>query len=158
MLFSPPIMFPRSWSFEPIGFEGFEGTIIEGLRRKGHAERRPASRRRRILLVEFGSDDAEQAQNLALQLIDRLKQVPDPPAMRLYTNSEAPHRLESARKWTARGRLCSRAPPQWEGWDDAAVAPEKLGGYLRDIRNCSTSTTTRAPSTDISGTDAFTCA
>jgi len=21
-----------------------------------------------------------------------------------------------------------------EGWDDAAVAPEKLGGYLRDIR------------------------
>ena len=26
------------------------------------------------------------------------------------------------------------APPEWEGWDDAAVAPEKLGGYLRDIR------------------------
>jgi Fe-S oxidoreductase len=24
--------------------------------------------------------------------------------------------------------------PEWEGWDDAAVAPEKLGGYLRDIR------------------------
>ena len=26
------------------------------------------------------------------------------------------------------------AVPEWEGWDDAAVAPEKLGGYLRDIR------------------------
>jgi len=26
------------------------------------------------------------------------------------------------------------APAEWEGWDDAAVAPEKLGGYLRDIR------------------------
>jgi len=26
------------------------------------------------------------------------------------------------------------APTEWEGWDDAAVAPEKLGGYLRDIR------------------------
>ncbi len=26
------------------------------------------------------------------------------------------------------------SPPEWEGWDDAAVAPEKLGGYLRDIR------------------------
>src|SRR2546429_9280878 len=25
-------------------------------------------------------------------------------------------------------------PPRWEGWDDAAVAPEKLGGYLRDLR------------------------
>jgi Fe-S oxidoreductase len=26
------------------------------------------------------------------------------------------------------------APAEWEGWDDSAVAPEKLGGYLRDIR------------------------
>jgi len=26
------------------------------------------------------------------------------------------------------------APAEWEGWDDAAVPPEKLGGYLRDIR------------------------
>ena len=26
------------------------------------------------------------------------------------------------------------APPEWEGWDDAAVAPEKVGAYLRDIR------------------------
>ena len=25
-------------------------------------------------------------------------------------------------------------PPRWEGWDDAAVAPEKLGPYLRDLR------------------------
>ena len=26
------------------------------------------------------------------------------------------------------------APLEWEGWDDAAVAPEKLGAYLRDLR------------------------
>ena len=25
-------------------------------------------------------------------------------------------------------------PPTWEGWEDAAVAPEKLGGYLREMR------------------------
>ncbi len=25
-------------------------------------------------------------------------------------------------------------PLNWEGWEDAAVAPEKLGGYLRDLR------------------------
>jgi Fe-S oxidoreductase len=25
-------------------------------------------------------------------------------------------------------------PPRWEGWDDASVAPEKLGAYLRDLR------------------------
>jgi len=26
-------------------------------------------------------------------------------------------------------------PHGWEGWEDAAVPPEKLGGYLRDLRN-----------------------
>src|SRR4029077_6851377 len=26
------------------------------------------------------------------------------------------------------------AAPQWDGWDDSAVAPEKLGAYLRDLR------------------------
>ena len=25
-------------------------------------------------------------------------------------------------------------PPNWEGWEDAAVAPEKLGGYLRALK------------------------
>ena len=25
-------------------------------------------------------------------------------------------------------------PLTWEGWEDSAVAPEKLGGYLRDLR------------------------
>ena len=42
--------------------------------------------------------------------------------------------------WTIQGigravrRNAPGAPPEWEGWDDAAVAPEKLGAYLRDIR------------------------
>jgi hypothetical protein len=25
-------------------------------------------------------------------------------------------------------------PDAWEGWEDSAVAPERLGGYLRDLR------------------------
>ena len=25
-------------------------------------------------------------------------------------------------------------PLSWEGWEDSAVAPEKLGNYLRDLR------------------------
>ena len=26
------------------------------------------------------------------------------------------------------------SPAEWEGWDDSAVAPHKLGAYLRDVR------------------------
>ena len=51
------------------------------------------------------------------------------------------------------------APPEWEGWDDAAVAPEKLGAlparYPQADGRIRLST---ALSTDISGTAAFTCA
>ena len=35
-------------------------------------------------------------------------------------------------KVSADGRV--RGQFEWEGWDDAAVAPEKLGSYLRGIR------------------------
>ncbi len=68
------------------------------------------------------------------QLIDRLKQMPDAPNTRLYTPSEARavwHLRESGPRAAA---FAPGAAPQWEGWDDAAVAPEKLGRYLRDIR------------------------
>ncbi len=35
-------------------------------------------------------------------------------------------------------RAASAVPgslPRWEGWDDASVAPEKLGPYLRELRH-----------------------
>jgi FAD/FMN-containing dehydrogenase/Fe-S oxidoreductase len=125
---------PEILEFEPIGFEGFEGSITEGLRRKGtpHVDLLPEGGG--VLLVEFGSDDAQHARELAVNLMDRLKQVSDPPAMRLYTKSEAPIVWNLRESGPRAAAFAPGAPPQWEGWDDAAVAPEKLGGYLRDIR------------------------
>jgi FAD/FMN-containing dehydrogenase/Fe-S oxidoreductase len=125
---------PEILTFEPIGFEGFEGSIVDGLRRKGAPKLELLPEGRGIVLVEFGSDDAQHARSLAEKLIDRLQQMPDPPNTRLYTPSEARavwHLRESGPRAAA---FAPGALPQWEGWDDAAVAPEKLGRYLRDIR------------------------
>jgi FAD/FMN-containing dehydrogenase/Fe-S oxidoreductase len=125
---------PEILEFEPIGFEGFEGSITEGLRRKGvpHTDLLPEGGG--VLLVEFGSEDDQHARNLALKLMDRLKQVYEPPAMRIYTESEARIVWNLRESGPRAAAFAPGAPPQWEGWDDAAVAPEKLGGYLRDIR------------------------
>ena len=71
---------------------------------------------------------------LAQQLIERLKQVPDAPNTRLYTPAEARHVWQLRESGPRAAAFAPGAAPQWEGWDDAAVAPEKLGGYLRDIR------------------------
>jgi len=125
---------PEILSFQPIGFEGFEGSIVDGLQKKDapHLELLPQGRG--IVLVEFGSDDPDEMQDRALRLIDRLKQLPDPPNTRLYTKPEARHVWHLREAGPRAAAFAPGAPPQWEGWDDAAVAPEKLGGYLRDIR------------------------
>jgi FAD/FMN-containing dehydrogenase/Fe-S oxidoreductase len=125
---------PEILSLQPIGFEGFEGSIVDGLRRKGAPKLELLPAGNGIVLVEFGSDDPDHVRSLAQQLIDRLQRVPDPPTARLYTAAEARavwHLRESGPRAAA---FAPGAAPQWEGWDDAAVAPEKLGGYLRDIR------------------------
>ncbi len=125
---------PEILGFEPIGFEGFEGSIVDGLRRKGAAKLELLPEGRGIVLVEFGSDDAEHARSLGQQLIDRLKDVPDAPNTRLYTPAEARDVWRLRESGPRAAAFAPGAAPQWEGWDDAAVAPEKLGSYLRDIR------------------------
>ncbi len=125
---------PEILRFNPIGFEGFEGSIVDGLRSKGAAKLELLPQGRGIVLVEFGSDDPGYARNLAQQLIEFLKRMPDAPDTRLYTSAEARHVWHLRESGPRAAAFAPGAKPQWEGWDDAAVAPEKLGGYLRDIR------------------------
>lgn len=125
---------PEVLRFEPIGYEGFEGGIVDGLRAKGAANLDLLPEGRGIVMVEFGSDDAQDARNQAQRLIDSLKHSHDAPQTRLYSPEEARHVWSLRESGPRAAAFAPGAKPQWEGWDDAAVAPEKLGGYLRDIR------------------------
>ncbi len=125
---------PEILPLNPIGLEGFEGTIVDGLKMKKapHLELIPEGRG--FLLVEFGSNDPAEADASAHQLIELLKQAPDAPNMRLYTKAEARHVWKLRESGPRAAAAAPGMPPEWEGWDDAAVPPEKLGNYLRDIR------------------------
>src|SRR6267378_2600912 len=125
---------PEILRFHPIGLEGFEGSIVDGLKRKGAPNLELLPGGRGILLVEFGADDPNEAYQLAIQLIDRLKKVREAPNVRLYSNSEALAVWQIREAGPRAAAFAPGAQAEWEGWDDAAVAPEKLGGYLRDIR------------------------
>jgi len=125
---------PEILQFHPIGLEGFEGSIVDGLQRKGAPNLNLLPEGRGFLLVEFGADDPNEAQHLASQLIDRLKQASAAPNARLYSRSEARAVWQIREAGPRAAAFAPGAPAEWEGWDDAAVAPEKLGGYLRDIR------------------------
>ena len=125
---------PEILEFRPIGLEGFEGSIVDGLKRKGSPNLDLLPEGRGFLLVEFGSDDPGEANQLALQLLEHLKRVPDPPTARIYSEKEARLVWQIRESGPRAAAFAPGVPPEWEGWDDAAVAPEKLGAYLRDIR------------------------
>jgi FAD/FMN-containing dehydrogenase/Fe-S oxidoreductase len=125
---------PEILKFGPIGLEGFEGTIIDGLRQKGapHLELLPQGRG--FLLVEFGAQEAAEAEAVARRMMAALQHSADPPDMRLYSQAEARHIWKIRESGPRAAAAAPGAPPEWEGWDDSAVAPEKLGPYLRDLR------------------------
>jgi FAD/FMN-containing dehydrogenase/Fe-S oxidoreductase len=125
---------PEILEFKPIGLEGIEGSIIEGLRRKQAPHMDLLPQGHGFLLVEFGADDPGTCGQRAQQLVARMQQLPKPPGSRIYTPAESKHIWQIREAGPRAAAFAPGAPVEWEGWDDAAVAPEKLGGYLRDIR------------------------
>ncbi|MHB8652399.1 MAG: FAD-binding and (Fe-S)-binding domain-containing protein [Terriglobia bacterium] len=125
---------PEVLEFGPIGLEGFDGSMADALKKKGAPGLDLLPKGGGFLLVEFGSNDAGETEQRAERMMQALKRGPGAPNMRLYSKAEARavwHVRESGPRAAA---FSPGAPMRWEGWDDAAVAPEKLGAYLRDLR------------------------
>jgi FAD/FMN-containing dehydrogenase/Fe-S oxidoreductase len=125
---------PEILQFKPIGLEGFEGAMVDGLRAKGAANLELLPQGRGILLVEFGFDEPGLAQGTAEQLMAALKRSPGAPEMRLYSAGETKAVWKLRESGPRAAANIPGTPPRWEGWDDASVAPEKLGPYLRELR------------------------
>jgi len=125
---------PEILEFHPIGLEGFEGSIIDGLRKRRAPNLELLPSGGGFLLVEFGADDPREPESLAQELLDRLKRLPNPPSARIYSSSEAKAIWQIREAGPRSAAFAPGASPEWEGWDDSAVAPEKLGAYLRDLR------------------------
>ncbi len=125
---------PDILQFGPIGLEGFEGSMVDGLRRKcaPHLDLVPEGRG--YLLVEFGCDRPDEATRAATGFVDWVKRLRNGPSVRLYSPPEARAMWRIREAGPRAAAAAPGAPLSWEGWDDAAVAPDKLGAYLRDLR------------------------
>jgi FAD/FMN-containing dehydrogenase/Fe-S oxidoreductase len=125
---------PEILQFKPIGLEGFEGAMVDGLQRKGAPNLDLLPPGQGILLVEFGYDNPAEAKATAERLIETLKRSSQAPATRLYTPQETKAVWKLRESGPRAAANIPGQPPRFEGWDDAAVAPEKLAGYLRELR------------------------
>ena len=120
----------------PIALEGMDRRLITDMELRGmHPHDIPLlPEGDGWLLVEFGGDTREEALERAGEFTRWLEELDEPPAIKLVDDVGEERRLwkvrEDALAATAY-RLGER--DHWEGWEDAAVPPERLGDYLRDF-------------------------
>jgi FAD/FMN-containing dehydrogenase/Fe-S oxidoreductase len=120
--------------FGPIGLETFDRRLVRNELAKGfkrHAELLPDGDG--WLLVEFGADSADQANAQAEDFVAAVEKSDGHLGVKLYEDPD-----QIAQVWEIRegGVGNSKIPgehPGWPSWEDAAVAPDRIGDYLRDL-------------------------
>ena len=127
---------PEIMQHKPIGLEGFDDLLAHYTQAKGINSEGLAllPEGGGWLMVEFGADTAQEAESQARNLMHSLGRVANPPTMRLCDKQQAKRVWEVRESALGATSHVPGEPFNWEGWEDAAVAPEKLGGYLRDLR------------------------
>jgi FAD/FMN-containing dehydrogenase/Fe-S oxidoreductase len=121
----------------PIGLEGIDELLVRHSRKKNLNAKGLAllPDGQGWLYVEFGADTTAEAEAQASRLMERLRTRPGAPSMRLFRDPAETQHVWAVRE-SALGAT-SFVPGEaknWEGWEDAAVPPERLGEYLRRLR------------------------
>ena len=122
---------------QPTACEGLDDRLIEDMKKKGlHPQDvtilPPGNG---WLVVEFGGESKQEADDQAHALMDKLQKTRQPPSMKLFDDEQ-----EEKMVWEVRESglgataFVPGAAPTWEGWEDSAVPPARLGNYLRDLR------------------------
>jgi FAD/FMN-containing dehydrogenase/Fe-S oxidoreductase len=128
---------PRILEFEPMGLEGMDDRLIADIR---HIGVRDDSLRQLPegcgwLLVEFGGDSRHEADARAQEMVQQLARRGAAPASRMFDDRAHEEQIWRTREagLGATAHVTSDHPT-WEGWEDSAVPPERLGQYLRQFR------------------------
>ncbi|MGN6782471.1 MAG: FAD-binding and (Fe-S)-binding domain-containing protein [Marmoricola sp.] len=128
---------PRILPFEPIALEGFDDLLvhdeqIEQLNATGLEELPEGSG---FLMAQFGAAEQDDADARARALLDALGDAPHARA-KLVRDPDQQHLLWKVRE---AGLGASAHVPHhadaWPGWEDSAVAPDRLGDYVRDLQD-----------------------
>jgi FAD/FMN-containing dehydrogenase/Fe-S oxidoreductase len=121
---------------EPIALEGLDHRLIhdqqvKGLNADALGELPKGSG---YLMVQFGGETQHEADERAQRMLDALGESEHNPDVALLDDPKHEDELWQVRE----AGLGATAhvpgePDTWEGWEDSAVHPDRLGNYLRDL-------------------------
>ncbi len=129
---------PTALKFNPIALEGLDDLLIDYMRKKGlDEEDLPLlPKGNGWLMIEFDGDTKEESDAKAKALMAEFNVGKNKPHMELYDDPRKEKRLwdirESGLGATA---FIPGLPDNWPGWEDSAVPPEKVGDYLKDLKD-----------------------
>jgi FAD/FMN-containing dehydrogenase/Fe-S oxidoreductase len=127
---------PEILKFKPIACEAIDALLVKNMKIKGlHSQDlKLLPKGRGWLLVEFGGEDRQDSDNQARRLMESLKKHGDAPEAKLYDDPNEEHLVWEIREsglgataWVPGEHVT------WEGWEDSAVPPDKVGPYLREL-------------------------
>jgi FAD/FMN-containing dehydrogenase/Fe-S oxidoreductase len=127
---------PLILTHEPVGLEGIDERLVDFMRLKHQHETALQSLPKGCgwLIVEMGGDTTEEAVDKAQALMRDLKRDHDVADARLLRDKQAQTRIWEVRKaGLGATAFVPHHPDAWEGWEDSAVPPTRVGAYLREL-------------------------
>ncbi|MBE2997474.1 FAD-binding oxidoreductase [Nocardiopsis sp. HNM0947] len=125
---------PALLEHAPLTVEGINDRMVAALDRHGASARVPLPDGGAWMLVEIAGDDPGAATAAAEGMLAALPEHSRPQDSVVVTDPGHQKALWRIREEGA--GITQRTPDgrdAWSGWEDAAVPPENLGGYLRDF-------------------------
>ncbi|MFE2266323.1 FAD-binding and (Fe-S)-binding domain-containing protein [Streptomyces griseosporeus] len=128
---------PAVLPYEPIALEGLDQHLIRDERLK-HLNPDAIAQLpdgKAFLMVQFGADTLKEAEERAHRMLDGLHESEHDPDVAFLDDPSHEEQLWQVREagLGATAHLPAR-PDTFEGWEDSAVPPERLGDYLRRLR------------------------
>ncbi|WP_128801693.1 MULTISPECIES: FAD-binding and (Fe-S)-binding domain-containing protein [unclassified Streptomyces] len=128
---------PAILPYEPIALEGLDARLLRDERIKGlnpkAREQMPAGNA--FLMVQFGGDTLDESDERAHRMLAGLRESEHDAEVAFLDDPAHEDELWQVRE---AGLGATAHIPQhadtFEGWEDSAVAPERLGAYLRRLR------------------------
>ncbi len=118
----------------PIALETFDRQLLHNELKKGFKRRADLMPEGEgWLLVEFGGESAEEADERAERFAEDVRARGGQQGVKVFEDADEINEVWEIREGGVGSSKIPGEHPGWPSWEDAAVAPEDTGDYLRDL-------------------------